>query len=200
MDGVTQPTPQSMPQQIDEHLAVVHALRGQTRVLEAMADTIVRTFHAGGRLFLVGNGGSAADAQHIAAELVGRFKLPDRAPLPAIALTTDTSILTAVGNDFGADHFFERQVEALVGPSDCVWALSCSGNSPNIIRAVKAARRKGANVVGFTGRSGGELAAYCACCLCAEHTASDRLQEAHQLAYHLICGRIEEQMRRSPQM
>jgi len=184
----------AMHAHIDEHLAVVAALRGQLGLLDRIADAIVAVFRGGGKLYLIGHGGSAADAQHIAAELVGRFKLADRAALPAIALTTDTSILTAVCNDFGAGFFFERQVEAHVGPDDCLWALSCSGNSPNVIRAVQAARRKGATIIGFTGRSGGELNQLCTLCFCADHTCSDRLQEAHQLAYHLVCGRIEEAM------
>jgi len=183
-----------MNAQIDEHIRVIEALRCQAPLLQRIADAIVKRFRASGRLYLLGNGGSAADAQHIAAELVGRFKLPQRAALPAVALTTDSSILTAVGNDLGAEYFFERQVEALLGPDDGLWALSCSGTSPNVIRAVKTARRKGALVIGFTGRGGGELAPLCTLCLQADHTDSDRLQEAHQLAYHLVCERVEQAM------
>ena len=147
----------------------------------------------GGRVYILGNGGSAADAQHIAGELVGRFKL-DRRPLPAVALTTDTSILTAVGNDLGAEHCFERQVEALAGPKDVVWVLSVSGTSPNILRAANKAKQIGATLIGFTGQSGGELASRCDLCLQADHRSADRVQEAHELAYHLICEHIEAEL------
>ncbi|MFQ5492303.1 MAG: SIS domain-containing protein [Phycisphaerae bacterium] len=178
---------------IDDHLKVVAALREQAGLLVRMADTVVSSIREGGRVYILGNGGSAADAQHIAGELVGRFKL-DRRPLPALALTTDTSILTAVGNDLGAELFFERQVEALAGPKDVVWALSVSGTSPNILRAANKAKQIGATLIGFTGRSGGELAPVCDLCLRADHQAADRVQEAHELAYHLICEHIEAQL------
>ncbi len=141
-------------------------------------------------MYVLGNGGSAADAQHIAAELVGRFKI-DRRALPAIALTTDSSNLTAIGNDFGGEFIFSRQVEALVTANDLVWALSVSGTSPNIIAAVKAAKKKGSAVIGFTSIGGDALAEFCDECFRAIHTSSDRVQEVHELAYHLICERIE---------
>jgi len=158
--------------------------------LETIGQVICRALNDGGRVYLLGNGGSAADAQHIAAELVGRFKRERRA-LPAIALTTDTSSLLSIGNDYGFDHVFARQVEALVQTGDVVWALSTSGNSPNIIEAVRAARGRQAQVIGFTGRSGGKLKPLCDHCLCVDHEVSDRIQEMHQLAYHLICDFVE---------
>lgn len=180
----------SMKDQIAEHHQAVESAIGQVELLAQMADRIVECFSSSGKLYIFGNGGSAADAQHIAAELVGRFKR-DRRALPAVALTTDSSILTAVANDLGAEKCFSRQVEALVTEKDVVWALSVSGQSPNVVRAVAAARRIGATVIGFTGRRGDTLAESCDLCFRANHTDSDRVQEVHQLAYHLICDRID---------
>lgn len=180
----------SMKSRFEEHQRVVAAAMGRIGLLEQIADRIIACFNTGGKLFILGNGGSAADAQHIAAELVGRFK-HDRKALPAIALTTDTSILTAVSNDIGAENCFLRQVDALVTDRDTVWALSVSGTSPNVIRAMRRARAIGTLTIGFTGRSGGELKALCELCFQVDHDASDRVQEVHQLAYHAICDRIE---------
>ncbi len=180
-----------MKDQIAEHVRVVQAAAARVGLLEEIADSIIARFAAGGKLFVLGNGGSAADAQHIAAELVGRFKI-DREALPAIALTTDTSVLTAVVNDLGGDSCFSRQVQALVTQDDMVWALSVSGTSPNVIAALEAAKAIGAMIIGFSGKSGGKLKGYCEFCFLADHAASDRVQETHQLAYHLICDRIEK--------
>lgn len=176
---------------IDEHLRAIEALRADAPTIQRVAERIVKIVHEGGTLYILGNGGSAADAQHIAAELQGRFKRNRRA-LPAVALTTDTSTLTAVANDLGAEHVFARQVEALVREGDCLWVLSVSGTSPNVVAAVESARRRGAFVVGFTGRSGGRLVELCNECLRADHSASDRVQEVHELAYHLVCEVVEE--------
>ncbi|HNQ23550.1 MAG TPA: D-sedoheptulose 7-phosphate isomerase [Phycisphaerae bacterium] len=181
---------ESMQEQFAEHQRAVAAAVEQIPLLARMADRLAECFRAGGRLHLLGNGGSAADAQHIAAELVGRFK-QERPALPAVALTTDTSILTAVGNDLGFEAGFDRQVEALVTARDAVWALSTSGSSPNVLRAVERARRVGALCLGFTGRKGRRLRELCDLCFVADHDDSDRIQEVHQLAYHLICERIE---------
>jgi D-sedoheptulose 7-phosphate isomerase len=175
---------------IEEHLRTARALLDAIPELERIADALIACFERGRRLYLLGNGGSAADAQHIAAELVGRFKL-DRPALPAVALTTDTSNLTAIANDLGADLMFARQIEALVQPGDLAWALSVSGASPNVIAAVEAARARGADVIGFTSRRGDALAKLCTYCLRADHTDSDRVQETHVLAYHLVCERVE---------
>ncbi len=179
--------------QIAAHLQAAEALKGSAALLEQAVRLIVDTFRAGRRVYVLGNGGSAADAQHIAAELIGRLKRHDKPALPAIALTTDTSALTAISNDYGFERVFERQVEALVREGDVVWALSVSGSSPNIIKAVKAAKRQAAVVIGFTGKEGAELRALCDICLMAEHTDSDRVQEVHQLAYHIVCGLIEDE-------
>jgi len=179
-----------MKGQISEHTRAVEAAIGQVGLLERIADRLIACFNGSGRVYLLGNGGSAADAQHIAAELVGRFKR-NRKALPAIALTTDSSILTAVTNDIGFEQVFSRQIEALVTTRDTVWALSVSGRSANVIRALQAAKKLGATVVGFTSRSGEAMAELCDLCFRADHDHSDRVQEVHQLAYHLICDRIE---------
>lgn len=180
----------SFQEQFAAHARAVEAATQQGPLLERIADRLIACFEAGGKVLLLGNGGSAADAQHIAAELVGRFK-QDRRALPAIALTTDTSILTAVANDIGAEHCFARQVEALAQPNDVVWALSVSGRSPNVLRGMEAARARSAFRIGFTGLRGGPLRELCDLCFVAEHESSDRVQEVHQLAYHLVCDRIE---------
>lgn len=182
--------PESMQAQLTEHLRVVEAARQHLDLLERVAEKIIACLDGGGTVYVLGNGGSAADAQHIAAELVGRFKV-DRKALAAVALTTDCSILTAVSNDLGYGESFARQVDALVRKGDIVWALSVSGRSPNVLRAVERARAIGAMVVGFTGRQGGLLIEQCDLSFVADHDESDRVQEAHQLAYHLVCDRIE---------
>ena len=184
---------ESMKDQIAVHQRVVSAAAEQVSHLERIADRLIEIFKRNGRLYLLGNGGSAADAQHIAAELVGRFK-QDRRPLPAIALTTDTSILTAVSNDLGAEQCFARQVEALVTKRVALLSLSVSGRSPNVIAALRSAKAIGATVIGFTGRSGGMFGDLCDLCFRADHDASDRVQEMHQLAYHLVCDRIERSL------
>ena len=188
---------ETMKDQIAAHQRVVSAAAEQVSHLERIADRLIEIFKLRGRLYVLGNGGSAADAQHIAAELVGRFK-QDRRPLPAIALTTDSSVLTAVSNDLGAEQCFARQVEAHATKLDAVWALSVSGTSPNVIAALRSAKAIGAMVIGFTGRSGGMFGDLCDLCFRADHDASDRVQEMHQLAYHLICDRIERSLVPSP--
>ncbi len=175
---------------VGEHQRTVSALESAGDTLDAVADAIVACFRAGGRVYVIGNGGSAADAQHIAAELLGRYKL-DRAALPAVALTTDSSCLTAISNDLGFERVFARQLEGLLRAGDIVWLLSTSGDSPNVIAAAGVARDRGALAVGFTGRTGGRLAELCTHILRVPHGASDRIQEAHSLAYHYICERVE---------
>lgn len=175
----------------DAHAQVIEAARSHIGVLEQIAERIISCIKVGGRVYILGNGGSAADAQHIAAELIGRFK-HDRRALPAIALTTDTSVLTAVTNDLGGDHCFERQVQGLVADRDIVWALSVSGSSPNVLRAVEAARTIGATVISFTGAKGRALKDMSELCFMADHRDSDRVQEVHQLGYHLVCEAVEQ--------
>ena len=173
-----------------EHQGVIARLADAEPVLSAISDAIVAAFRAGRRVYVIGNGGSAADAQHIAGEMLGRFKI-DRRPLPAIALTTDSSTLTAIANDYAFEQVFVRQVEALVQPGDVLWCLSTSGDSRSILEAAGAARQRGAIVIGFSGQTGGKLAALCDHLLRVPHRHSDRIQEGHILAYHYLCERIE---------
>jgi len=160
----------------------------------AVVETIVQSLHNGGTLYLCGNGGSAADAQHIAGEFVGRFRCERRA-LPAVALSTDTSVLTCIGNDYDYESVFARQVEALVRPGDVLWGFSTSGSSPNVLKAAETAKRKGARVIAFTGRPNSRLEAMADLCLCAEAALTARSQEIHQLAYHIVCDLVEQNFR-----
>ncbi len=175
---------------VAEHQGVVAAVVEQGEVLDRIVQVIGDCLTSGRRVYTFGNGGSAADAQHIAAELLGRFK-SDRQALPALALTTDSSTMTAISNDLGYDRIFARQLEGFVQPGDVAWALSTSGNSPNVIAGIEVARQRGAGVVGFTGQSGGAMAELCTHLFKAPHTSSDRIQEAHVLAYHFVCERVE---------
>jgi D-sedoheptulose 7-phosphate isomerase len=176
---------------VETHKRMVVAFEASADTIVAIAETIVRSLRAGGTLYLCGNGGSAADAQHIAGEFVGRFRAERRA-LPAVALSTDTSILTCIGNDYDFARVFARQVEALVRPGDILWAFSTSGSSPNVLQAVEAAKRKDARVIAFTGRAGSKLEAAADLCFCAEADLTARSQEIHQLAYHIICDLVEQ--------
>ncbi len=159
----------------------------------AMAGMITQSLRDSGTLYLCGNGGSAADAQHIAGEFVGRFRAERRA-LPAVALCTDTSVLTCIANDYDYENVFARQVEALVRPADILWVFSTSGSSPNVLRAAETAKRKGARVLAFTGRTDSELQAHADLCLCADAAVTARSQEIHQLAYHIICDLVEQSL------
>ncbi|HNV75085.1 MAG: SIS domain-containing protein [Gemmatimonadetes bacterium] len=169
-----------------------------TRTAEVLAPEIARaaalvqrTLAGGGTLFFCGNGGSAADAQHMATEYVVRY-MRNRRALPAIALTTDTSLLTAAGNDFGFDEIFARQVEALVRPGDLLIIHSTSGNSPNVLRAADVARAKGAPVLSLSARDGGALRARSDIALVIPTERTDRAQEIHLCVQHLICEVVEE--------
>jgi len=176
--------------------ATLQRMAGDREALAAIAGIVevsVAALSAGRKLLLCGNGGSAADAQHWAGELVARFHY-DRPGLPAIALTTDSSVLTAIGNDYGYDRVFARQVEALGALGDVLLALSTSGRSPNILAALRAARAKGMATAGFTGAAGGEMAALCDHCLRVPATATPQVQEAHEVAGHTICAMIERQL------
>jgi D-sedoheptulose 7-phosphate isomerase len=157
------------------------------------ARIIVESLRNGGTIYVCGNGGSAADAQHITGELVGRF-LKERKGYRAVALTTDTSILTSVGNDYSFDSIYSRQVEALAKPGDVLIALSTSGSSKNILAAAKSALGSGAKVVAFTGKSNSELETIADVTICAVAPTSAQSQELHQIAYHLICGLVEESL------
>jgi len=163
----------------------------QAPVIAAMAARLTAVFRAGGKLLVFGNGGSAADSQHFAAELMARFRR-NRAPLPALALTVNTSDLTAISNDFGYDAVFERPVRALARPGDAVVAISTSGNSANVLKAAAAAQELGAAVLGFTGEEGGKLAPLCVHCLRAPSKTVARIQEVHIAAIHILCDLVEE--------
>ena len=144
----------------------------------------------GGKILIMGNGGSAADAQHIAAEIVGRFK-KERKGMASIALTTDTSILTSVGNDYGYDYIFARQIEALCRPEDLVIGITTSGNSANVVRAMEAAKEIGATTIGLTGGTGGKLTAICDHNLVMPSSVTARIQEAHIFVGHSLCEILE---------
>jgi D-sedoheptulose 7-phosphate isomerase len=159
-------------------------------IIAAVAEAITETLRQGGTVYLCGNGGSAADAQHIAGELVGRFTR-ERKALAAVALSTDTSILTCIANDYSYEKVFARQVEALVRKGDILWAFSTSGTSANIIAAAQVAWEKGARIISFTGRKNSKLEQISDICFCANAESTARSQEIHQLAYHIICDLVE---------
>ncbi len=174
-----------------EHQRTAEAfLRGEAASLEAAARLLVEAFRGGRRVFFFGNGGSAADAQHLAAEFVNRF-LRERPPLPALALTTDTSVLTSVANDRAYDEVFSRQLEALAAEGDVAVALSTSGRSPSVVRGVEVARKLGLRIVVFTGARGVALARAADVGLVVPSEATPRIQEMHMLAGHVLCEMVE---------
>ncbi|MDY0350684.1 MAG: D-sedoheptulose 7-phosphate isomerase [Desulfobulbaceae bacterium] len=167
-----------------------------TGLIIELAGWIVETFRAGGKLLLFGNGGSAADAQHMAAEFVNRFMI-DRRPLPAIALTTDSSVLTSIGNDFGFDLVFVKQVQALGKPGDLALAISTSGRSPNVVRALAAAREMGmrtAALTGGTAKPGGDLGPVADLLLNVPTDSTPHIQETHLWVEHMVCELVEMEM------
>jgi D-sedoheptulose 7-phosphate isomerase len=174
-----------------QHQAVFEQLANNRDEIEAAGALLIGTLNQGGKILLCGNGGSAADCQHIAAEFVVRYE-KKRQALPAIALTTDTSILTAAANDFDFDSIFSRQVEALGNANDCLIAISTSGNSKNILNAVEAAKLKGMAVVGLTGGKGGKLGQQATLPIIVPSEVTARIQEAHILIGHWWCGAVEE--------
>ena len=175
------------------HLEAAKALPNLAEAVSTAVDIIGDSLVAGGLLLIAGNGGSAADAQHIAAELTGRF-LIDRRPLRAMALHANTSALTAIGNDFGFDQVFARELSAHARPGDVLLAISTSGNSKNILCAIQAARQSKVTAIGLTGQSGGAMRASCDLCLCVPSNFTPRIQEMHILIYHAICELIEERL------
>ena len=188
----------SMRGQIEDALArsayvKLLLLQRQADMIEKIGLRLVRTLKRDRRILIFGNGGSAAAAQHIAAEFEARF-LKERRALPCQALTTNTSTLTAVGNDYGFHRIFARQVEAYARKGDAVIAISTSGNSPNILEGVKAARRVGATTIGFTNEKGGALKKKVDLCLCVPSTDTQRVQECHLTVGHVLCGIIESSL------
>lgn len=175
---------------IAEHLDVVTSLRGQEALLRRIAEEMTRAILAHHKVLWCGNGGSAADSQHLAAELMGRFRL-ERCALSSIALTTDTSILTAVANDYGYERVFQRQVEALCASGDVLVGISTSGSSKNVCAALETAKKMGAFTVAFTGESGGAITGIAHVTLRVPSKDTARIQEAHILCGHMICDWIE---------
>jgi len=175
---------------------VIQAAIDDPTFADAISDIVEVTATAldkGHKLLLAGNGGSAADAQHLAGEMLSRFHY-DRAPAAAIALTTDTSVLTAIGNDYGYERLFERQILGLGCAGDVFVAISTSGRSANILRAIDAAKTKKIITVGLTGRTGGEMSSRCDICLHAPSDSTPLIQQIHITAGHIICGLVEERL------
>ncbi|MFD2442772.1 D-sedoheptulose 7-phosphate isomerase [Bacillus sp. CGMCC 1.16607] len=176
-----------------DHIEVIEKIKETLmNEIELVGMECKKALENGNVIYFMGNGGSAADSQHLAAELVGRF-VKERKGLPSVALTTDTSILTAVGNDYGFEEIFSRQIEALVKPDDVVIGITTSGNSPNIIKAINKATELGATTIGLTGRDGGMLKDLCDHCLVIPSNNTARIQEAHILIGHMICEILDEE-------
>ncbi len=173
-----------------EHLRVIDELQQQQPVLESIAQQMTDAVFNGNKILWCGNGGSAADAQHLAAEFVGRFRR-ERKPLASIALTTDTSVLTSIGNDYGYDQVFSRQVLALAEEGDIVVGISTSGNSPNVVEALEAAKERGAYTVAMTGQGGGKMAGMADATICVPTKDTARVQEGHILCGHMLCDWVE---------
>jgi D-sedoheptulose 7-phosphate isomerase len=185
---------ENIREQMEAQRAVLAAMRdGLAPLVAGTVELLAAAYRAGNKLLVCGNGGSAADAQHLAAEIVGRFKM-ERRGLPAIALTTDSSILTAIGNDYGFDRIFSRQVEALAAPGDVVIGISTSGNSPNVQQALELARRSGCRTVGLLGRDGGSIAGIVDIALTVPSHDTPRIQEGHICMIHIICDLLEKRL------
>ncbi len=193
-------THDAIRQAIQASIAAKQALLNDSLLLEKIAQAgrmLLQTYQNGGKTLLCGNGGSAADAQHIAAELSGRFYF-DRPPLYAEALHVNTSYLTAVANDYGYDEVFARMLTAAGRPGDTLIAISTSGNSPSILRAAQRAAEKGMNVIGLTGASGGKLATQCTLCIQVPSSDTPRIQECHILIGHIWCEWLEKALFQPP--
>lgn len=176
---------------LKEHQTVMSQLEQAIPLIEQASEQIFQAIERGGKVFFMGNGGSAADAQHLAAELVGRFYAERRA-LPGISLSTDTSVLTCLTNDYDYSIVFSRQLEALCRAGDVVVGLSTSGNSPNVLKAMVVAKKLGAYTIGMAGQSGGQLAKEVDLCFCVPSTNTPRIQEAHIFIGHTICEIVEK--------
>ncbi len=160
------------------------------KTITSVVELIVEAFHDGNKVMLFGNGGSAADAQHIAAEFVNRFMI-ERPPLPAMALTTDTSVITSIGNDYKYDDIFLKQIKALGKEGDIAWGISTSGNSPNVLKALKEAKKMGLKTIGLTGKDGGKMAKMVDYLLNVESDSTPRIQETHITLSHVICELVD---------
>lgn len=178
---------------LQEHQQVFAALSDLQPTVEALAKILAQSLREGGKVMFCGNGGSAADSQHLAAELTGRF-IKDRPPLAGLALSTDSSALTCIGNDYAFDAVFERQVRGLGRAGDCLVGISTSGNSGNVLAAVRAAKAMGITTVGLLGRDGGKLVHECDHAVVVPSQTTARIQEAHIFIGHLWCGLIEKEL------
>lgn len=187
---------QYIQEEVSKSLATLELLARDEQItaeVEQIAQSCCAALRAGHKILFAGNGGSAADAQHLAGELVSRFNF-DRPGLAAFALTTDTSVLTAIGNDYGYDKAFARQVNAVGNQGDVFFAISTSGRSPSILRALEEGRRKGLITVGFTGKSGGDMPPLCDYCIRVPVAETPKIQEGHIVLGHIICGLIEREL------
>lgn len=183
---------QAARQQFEEHQqAAQSVIETQLDVLATMADVLVRCYQQGNKVLWCGNGGSAADAQHLAAELVGRYRI-NRRPLPSLALHTDTSVITAIANDFSYEQIFSRQVQAHLVASDVLVCLTTSGHSPNVVAAARAAREQGGVVLGLLGRDGGAVLPLCHHALVVPAQPSNVIQQVSMMAGHFLCDQIEQ--------
>ncbi len=180
----------SIQKAFDDHSQAVGFLQDSVELLEEMAGLLIESLRAGGKILVFGNGGSAADAQHIAGELLGRFRRERRA-FAVLALSTDTSTITAIGNDYSFEKIFSRQVEGLIRPGDVAWALTTSGNSANVVLGLQTAKKLRAKTIAFSGGDGGKAAQLADLCLVIPANHTPRIQEAHQLAYHILCDLTE---------
>ena len=191
-------TMDDIAQELRESAALkLHVAETQEPIIQAMLECVWESMQQGGKLLLCGNGGSAADAQHLATECMVRLEA-ERAPLPAIALTTDTSLLTAAGNDQGFETIFARQVAGLGRPGDVLLAISTSGNSLNVVRAVEAAQQRGLHTLGLLGKDGGRLKEMVHIALVVPSSNTQRIQEVHITVGHILCGALERRILRTP--
>ena len=177
--------------EIQSHLQTTQKMSSLVDSIQEAANLAITTLQNGGKILICGNGGSTADSQHIAAELTGRYKR-ERKGLSAIALTTDTSALTAIGNDYGYDFVFSRQFEALAKKGDLLWGISTSGNSTNVLNAMRCAKEMECKILGFSGKDGGEMKKWCDLLLLSPSDDTPRIQEMHLLMAHIICDLIEK--------
>ncbi len=179
--------------QIKDSSATLLSCLEQSELIAQISALVIEAFRNGHKLFLFGNGGSASDAEHIATELSGRFKL-ERPSLPALSLTANTSTLTAIANDYGFEMLFSRQLEGLATKGDVIFGISTSGNSPNVINGLKFAKSIGATTIAMTGKSGGKLKEFAEYCLCIHSDDTPRIQEAHILIGHILCDLVEKDL------
>lgn len=182
--------------QINSSIEVKKALLNEKELIQQIDNVIlliIDAYNKGNKILVAGNGGSAADAQHFAGELVARFYF-DRPGIPAIALSTDSSVMTAIGNDYGFDRLFSRQIEALGVKGDIFIGISTSGDSPNILKALTVSKDKGLTTIGLTGHSGGQMGRLCDICLKVPSQVTPRIQESHILIGHIICYLVEQQL------